>query len=182
MWFAVFIHMQCWCWSVRYCDGHRLLPTTDQSRGDCECLWLCQQNEGAAQSYGANRGKFYLLFGSLLKPLTLSLLLPPFSHLSPHISNNTHSSTMPFWRPLHMGTHPFPCLTSPQATSSWRRLIKKRGGPCWRRSLTDWPQSERWCWRAPSCRGSNWREIVKKKLVSLSSSTCFSGRWIVSNL
>ena len=52
---------------------------------------------------------------SLSPPHPLS---PSPLSLSHTLSNNTHSSTMPFWRPLHMGTHPSPCLTSPQATSS----------------------------------------------------------------
>ena len=55
-------------------------------------------------------------------PLTLchphSTLIPSPLSLSHTFSNNTHSSTMPFWRPLHTGTHPSLCLTSPQATSS----------------------------------------------------------------
>lgn len=104
---------------------------------------------------------------SPLQSLTLSLLPPPFSHLSPHISNNTHSSTMPSWKLLHMETPLSHWVTFPQAMSSWKRSIKKQGDPCWRRSLTDWPQSEQWCWRALLCRGSNWKEIAEGSVVSV---------------
>ena len=75
--------MQCWCGSDGYCDGHRLLPTTDQKRKGWKCPWLCQQNEGPAQLYGADRGKFYLACSAVFSdPTSVALSSAVTSSLS----------------------------------------------------------------------------------------------------
>ena len=138
IWFAVF-HMQCWCGSVRYCDGHWLLPTTDQRivnvRGFVSKMreqrnYMAQTEVSFTQVVGQP---------SQTPPLSLYRHLHPLTFL--HILATIHIHPL-----CPLGGHwgHFLRVTSPQAMSSWKRSIKKQESPCWRRSLTDWRRSEQW--------------------------------------
>ena len=129
--------MQCWCGSVRYCDGHRLLPTTDQSRGDCEYPWLCQQNEGAAQPYGANRGKFYpTCLVAFSNPASITLAVPHSVTLATSFLSfvPTHQQQYTFihyalLEAIAYGDTSFPLSDFPTSYEQLKEVNKETGRP-----------------------------------------------------
>ena len=157
IWFAVF-HMQCWCGSVRYCNGHWLQvlwwPLTS---GTVMAIDFCLQQikrerivnvHGFVSKMSEQRNFMVQTEVSFTQLVWQPSQTPPLSlyrHLHPltflHTLATIHIHPL---CPLGGYCGHFLRVTSLQAMSSWKRSIKKQESPCWRRSLTDWRHSEQW--------------------------------------